>query len=134
MKDDPSSRYDRQNACNNYRRIFRWCLSDSKSAQITRTLLSILADFINAVVWMVSVLVLISNFSSLFFLPWDVRTPPNYKWYYHHCHVPLYFLKFSSRSILSLCFIFTLWSTGTIKSTIIIIIIIIIVVVVVLIK
>ena len=34
--------------------VFNWRLSDSKSPQVSRTLLSILAVFNNAVVWMVS--------------------------------------------------------------------------------
>ena len=34
--------------------IFHWRLSDSKSPQVSRTLLTILAIFNNAVVWMVS--------------------------------------------------------------------------------
>ena len=34
--------------------IFHWSLSDSKSPQVSRTLLSILAVLNNAVVWMVS--------------------------------------------------------------------------------
>ena len=34
--------------------VFRWRLSDSKSPQVSRTLLSILAVFSNAVVWMIS--------------------------------------------------------------------------------
>ena len=34
--------------------VFHWSLSDSKSPQVSRTLLSILAVFSNAVVWMVS--------------------------------------------------------------------------------
>ena len=34
--------------------IFRWSLSDSKSPQVSRTLLSILAVLNNAVVWIVS--------------------------------------------------------------------------------
>ena len=34
--------------------VFHWRLSDSKSPQVSRTLLSILAVFTNAVVWMVS--------------------------------------------------------------------------------
>ena len=34
--------------------IFHWRLSDSKSPQVSRTLLSILAVLNNAVVWMVS--------------------------------------------------------------------------------
>ena len=34
--------------------VFHWRLSDSKSPQVSRTLLSILSVFNNAVVWMVS--------------------------------------------------------------------------------
>ena len=34
--------------------VFHWSLSDNKSPQVSRTLLSILAVFSNAVVWMVS--------------------------------------------------------------------------------
>ena len=45
---------------------FYWRLSDSKSPQVPRTLLSILDDLINSVVWMVSVLLRISNSSSRF--------------------------------------------------------------------
>ena len=46
--------------------VFHWSLSDSKSLQVSRTLLSILANLNNAVVWMVSTLTLISKSSSLF--------------------------------------------------------------------
>ena len=41
--------------------VFHWCLSDSKSPQVSRNLLSILADLNNAVVWMVSTRPLIST-------------------------------------------------------------------------
>ena len=44
--------------------VFYWGLSNSKSPQVSRTLLSILADLNNAVFWMVSILPRISNFSS----------------------------------------------------------------------
>ena len=43
--------------------VFHWSLSDNKSHQVSRTLLSILADFNNAVVWMVSTRPLISKSS-----------------------------------------------------------------------
>ena len=43
-------------------------LSESKSPQISRTLLSILADLNNAIVWMVSIRPLISKSSSPFFV------------------------------------------------------------------
>ena len=45
---------------------FRWSLSDGKSPQVSRTLLSILAVLNNAVVWMVSTCPLISKSSSPF--------------------------------------------------------------------
>ena len=34
--------------------VFHWSLSDSKSPYVSRTLLSILADLNDAIVWMVS--------------------------------------------------------------------------------
>ena len=46
--------------------VFRWSMSDNTSPQISRTLLSILVDCSSAVFWMVSMLPLISRFSSLF--------------------------------------------------------------------
>ena len=50
-------------------KIFNWSLSDSKSPQVSRTLLSILANFNSVVVWMVSTYIFISNSSSLFTNP-----------------------------------------------------------------
>ena len=44
--------------------VFHMCLSDSKSLQVTRNLLCILADLNNVVVWMVPTRPLISNSSS----------------------------------------------------------------------
>ena len=46
--------------------VFHWSLSDSKSPQVSRTLLSILAVFNNAVVWMVSTQSLTSKSSRPF--------------------------------------------------------------------
>ena len=46
--------------------VFHWRLSDSKSPQVSRTLLSILAVFNNAVVWMVSTRLPTSKSSRLF--------------------------------------------------------------------
>ena len=48
---------------------FYWILSDSKSPEVSRTSLRILADLNNAVVWMVSNHPLISRSSSLFTSP-----------------------------------------------------------------
>ena len=45
--------------------VFHWSLSNGKSPRESRTLLSILADLQNAVVWMVSTRPLISKSSSL---------------------------------------------------------------------
>ena len=44
--------------------VFHWSLSDSKSPQVSRTLLSILADLNSTVLWMVSTRVLLSTSSS----------------------------------------------------------------------
>ena len=55
--------------------VFHWSLSDSKSPQVSRTLLSILAVFNNAVVWMVSTRPPSSESSSLFSNP--LATVPN---------------------------------------------------------
>ena len=48
---------------------FHQSVSDSKPPQISRTLLSILADLNNFVVWMVSTWPLVSKSSSLFIKP-----------------------------------------------------------------
>ena len=55
--------------------VFHWSLSDSKSPQVSRTLLSILAVLNNAVVWMVSTRPPTSKSSSLFSNP--LVTVPN---------------------------------------------------------
>ena len=49
--------------------VFHWSLSDNKSPQVSRTLLSILADLNNAVVWIVSACLVISKSSSLYTNP-----------------------------------------------------------------
>ena len=55
--------------------VFHWSLSDRKSPQVSRTLLSILAVLNNAVVWMVSTRPPTSKSSSPFSNP--VVTVPN---------------------------------------------------------
>ena len=60
-----------------------WSLSDSNFPQVTRTLLSILADISKAVVRMLSIFPLIS-YSTNF---WNYFKSSNYKWYHHHSHV-----------------------------------------------
>ena len=49
--------------------VFHWSLRDSKSTQVSRTLLSILAVLNNAVIWMVSTRLPTSNSSSSFSNP-----------------------------------------------------------------
>ena len=49
--------------------VFHWSLSDNKSSQVSRTLLSIQVDLSNAVVWMVSTRALKSKSYSLFINP-----------------------------------------------------------------
>ena len=52
--------------------FFQWRLSDSKSRQVSRTHLSILADFNNAVVWIISSCPQISKASSTFTNLWGL--------------------------------------------------------------
>ena len=52
--------------------FFHWSLSDSKSPHFSRTLLSILADLSNTVVWMVSTRPLISKSSTPFNNPFVI--------------------------------------------------------------
>ena len=102
--------------------VFHWSLSNSESPKVSRTLLSILADLNNAVVWVVSAL-LISNFSS-------PHPKPLESFRVHRlqsvlpstsCSIPLLVVWKGPSTYLSfrfLYFIFTLRSTRTTKSTI----------------
>ena len=98
--------------------VFHWKLSDSKS----RTLLSILADLNNAVVWMVSTRALIFNPSSLFTNP--LVTVPSAQitigitinFLYHSFFS--FLAKSRNSSLFSPSFNFTLWFTEMAKSTI----------------
>ena len=53
--------------------VFHWNLSDNKSPQVSRTLLSIMDYFNNTVVWMVSICLLISMFSSPYTNPLGIN-------------------------------------------------------------
>ena len=55
--------------------VFHKSLSDSNSPQVSRTLLSILADLNDVTVWMTSVLPLIPNSTSLLLKP--LQTVPS---------------------------------------------------------
>ena len=102
--------------------VSHWSLRDSKSPQVSRTLLSILADFNNAVVWMVSTCPLISKSSNPFINPLvTVQRAPitigiNVTFMFHSFFNSLARLRYLS--FFSLFFNFTLWSAGTAKSTI----------------
>ena len=65
--------------------VFHWSLSDYKSSQVPWTLLSILADLINAVVGMVSTRALISKSSSSCTNHFVIDA--NYNWHARHFHV-----------------------------------------------
>ena len=101
---------------------FHW--SDSKSPQLSRTLLSILADLNKVVVWMVFILPLISNSFSPFSEPLgtDTSTPTltgiTVTFIFHSF---FFFSSLARSKYLSLFWfvslIFTPWSTGTVEST-----------------
>ena len=97
--------------------VFHWSLSDSKSPQVSRTLLSILAILNNAVVWMVSTRPPTSKSSSPFSNP--LVTVPNAPITIAMFHSFFNSLTRSSYlSFFSHSFIFIQWSAGTVKSTI----------------
>ena len=86
---------------------FHWSLSDSKSPQVSRTLLSILAVLNNAVVWMVSTRPPTSKSSSPFSNTLvTVPNATNYNWYNCHQHLPQFFQFSSKVEVLILLFTF----------------------------
>ena len=102
--------------------LFHWSLSDSKSLQVSRTLLSILVDLNNAVVWTVSTRLVISKSSIPCTNP--LVTEPKapiticiiVTFTFHnfsHSRARSKYLSFFSHS-----FNFTLWSAGTANSII----------------
>ena len=87
--------------------VIWWSFIDRKSPSVSKTLLRILADLKNAVVWMVSILLLIFSFSS---------PPSNYNWYHPQLHVQQFIsdlCKGPSICFFLLSFIFIPWSTKT---------------------
>ena len=99
--------------------VFYWSLSDGKCPQVSRTLLSILVDLSNTVVWMVSIRPPISNSSNLLFKPSEtVLSAP----IIIGITVTLIFHSFLSflvkLKILSLALVFILLSAETVKFTI----------------
>ena len=102
--------------------VFHWSLSDSKSPQVSRTRLSILAVLSNAVVWIVSTRPLTSKSSRPFNNP--LVTVPNapitigtiVNFMFHSFFNSLARSRYLS--YFSLSFRFILWSAGTAKSII----------------
>ena len=101
--------------------VFHWNLSDSKSTQVSRTLLSILTDLNWSVVWMIKIFPLISNSSSHSSRP--LGTVPStpitigitVTFMFHSLFSSLTRSKYLS--VFSFSLIYTLWSAGTTKST-----------------
>ena len=98
--------------------IFHWSLSNSMSPQIFRTLLSILTDLNNAVVWMVSTHPLIfQSFSPLGIVPRaPIRNGISITFMFHSFFSCL--ARSRHLSFFSLSFNFTQWLAGTAKSKI----------------
>ena len=102
--------------------VSHWSLRDSKSPQVSRTLLSILADLNNAVVWMVSTRSLIvmssSSFTNLLVtVPRSSITIGITATLMFHSFL-ISLARSRYLSFFSLSFNFPLWSVGTAKSTI----------------
>ena len=102
--------------------VFHWNLSDSKSPQVSRTFLSILAVRNNAVVWMVSTRLPTSKSSSPFSnLLVTVPNAPITIGIIVTCMFHSFFNSLARSRYLSFfshSFSFILWSAGTAKSTI----------------
>ena len=102
--------------------VFHWSLSDNKSPQVSRTLLSILAVLNNAVVWMVSTCPPTSKSSSPFINPFvTVPNAPITIGIIVTCMFHSFFNSVARSRYLSFfshSFSFILWSAGTVKSTI----------------
>ena len=103
--------------------VFHWRLSDSKSPQVSRTLLSILAVFNNAVVWMVSTRPPTSKSSRPFNNPLVTvpKVPITISIIVTFMFHSFFFNSLARSRYLSLfshSFSFILWSAGTAKSTI----------------
>ena len=102
--------------------VSHWSLSDSKPPQVTRTLLSILTDLSNLVVWMISTCSLISKSSSPCINPFVtvprtlITTGITVTSMFHSFFNSLARSRYLS--FFSISFSFTLWSAGAAKSTI----------------
>ena len=105
--------------------VFHWSLSDSKSPQVSRALLSILAILNNSVVWTVSTNPNISKSFSpctnplVTVLRAPITIGITITFLFHSLFNSLARLRYLS--FFSLSFNFTLWSAGTAKSTILLV-------------
>ena len=113
-----------------YLRVFHISVSDNKFPQVSRTLLSILVELNNAVVWIVSTYPLILKPSCPFTNP--LVTVPRAPITIGITVIFMFygFFQFPSKvqvlNLLSLSFSFTLWLAGTAKSTVLFFLLIII--------
>ena len=103
-------------------KVFHWSLRDNKSSQVSRTLLSILSDLNNVIVWIIPTRPLISKSSSPFNK--SLLTVPRALIKIGITVTFMFYSFFNSLarseylSFFSFSFSFTLWSPGTAKSTI----------------
>ena len=81
-------------------------LSESKSLQVSRTLLSILAVLSNAVIWIVATRPSSSKSSGPFNNPLVIVPKAKHNWYNRHFHVPQPFQFSSKVEVLILLFTF----------------------------
>ena len=97
--------------------VFHWSLSDSKSPQVSRTPISILANLNNIVVWMVPICPPISNSSSPLSKPWgSVWSVPitigiTVTFMFHSFFMSLVRFKFLSLFLLFFIFIVVCWDS-----------------------
>ena len=88
--------------------ISHWNLSDIKSPQISKTLLSFLVDLKNSVVWIVSALPLISNSSRPCAKP-SVTILSALIYYYNYYYYIIHFTSFDANSCLYIYIKYIFW-------------------------
>ena len=104
--------------------VFHWTLIDSKSPQISRTIISIQSDFNTAVVWLVSHACSYFQVAQSLHQSFEGCTErTNYNWYHSYFHIQ-WFVQFFSKvlefiSLFSFSLDITLWYAGTAKFTLV---------------
>ena len=91
-----------------YLEILHWILSSNKFTQVSKILLII--QSIKAVVWLVTILPLISISTSFFRVFWDHSKCSNYNWYHCHLDVPQFFELSSKVQVFVYLFVLFLFS------------------------